>query len=163
MIMRYNRPLSQGCVLSLHLLTALVLGPGDSSSSAQSPFPVVPHTAVEVVASRVSLPMTRHLANTSTVAARSTAGLGYRQPSSTNSSSLDMEEDFDPLTFASAVSEWCGLLVRNSTLYQEQCFQRKPQILRRLLVTGAGGCGTHYAVDLFRESGYVTALLFRVI
>jgi len=59
----------------------------------------------------------------------------------------------DPLDYAKTVSSRCYDIVRNSTLYDEQCFTTKPAILRKLLVTGAGGCGTHHAVDTFAAGG----------
>lgn len=159
------RPFAQGPVLLLlHVLTTLFLLSRDSQGSSAHSFSSGAEDAVlEFAQTASSLPV-RRLKITYSVAAKSATGVGQSATFTTNASSLEEEEqeedegdeeELDPLVFASGVSEWCRLVVRNSTLYQEQCFQRKPQILRRLLVTGAGGCGTHYAVDLFRESGFV--------
>jgi hypothetical protein len=75
-----------------------------------------------------------------------------------NSSALPAEApywygDLDPVVFAASVSPRCESVVRKSTLYVPECFQQRPRVLRQLLVTGAGGSGTHYAVELFGIGG----------
>ena len=59
----------------------------------------------------------------------------------------------DPLAYAQSVSKHCAFIVNYTTLYEPECFKVKPQILRPLLVTGSGGCGTHTTSDLFVEGG----------
>ena len=40
----------------------------------------------------------------------------------------------DPLVYAASVSERCAFIVNYTTLYKEECFQRRPQVVRKLLV-----------------------------
>ena len=58
-----------------------------------------------------------------------------------------------PVVYARSVSKFCEHVVARTTLYDHRCFNTTPKILRQLLVTGSGGCGTHHAIDLFKTVG----------
>ncbi len=68
----------------------------------------------------------------------------------------------DPIAYAANVSQRCEEVVRRSTLFVPKCFNQRPSVLRPVLITGAGGCGTHTAATLLQRVGvHVGRLTFR--